>query len=216
MTEMIRSLPVIYRDEYLVVVDKPSGLLSVPGLGEQNQDCVISRVQAEIPEARVVHRLDCHTSGLMVLALGDAMQRAMSRLFHDREIGKQYLALVHGHVVAAQGCIDVPVRLDPDNRPYQVTDFVHGKPAQTRWQVIERGRSEGQGCTRLRLIPHTGRTHQLRVHCMIIGHAILGDRLYADAAAAAAAERLMLHAHRLDFIHPETRQRLQLQAECGF
>lgn len=216
MSQTIRDLPVIYRDESLLVVDKPSGLLSVPGLGERNQDCVISRVQAQVPGARVVHRLDCHTSGLMVLALGDAMQKELSRMFHDREIDKEYIALVRGRVAVGQGCVDVPIRLDPDNRPHQVIDFLHGKPSQTRWQVLCREVLDGVDCTRLLLLPRTGRTHQLRVHCLAIGHAILGDGLYADAGTAAMADRLMLHAHRLAFRHPARPEQLRLEAPCPF
>ena len=123
------KLEILYQDEYLVAVNKPAGMLSVPGRGEEKQDCVVARLQRDIPEIRVVHRLDCHTSGVMLLAIGPDMQRQLSRLFHDREVEKRYVALVHGMVEQDSGIIDIPMRGDPENRPRQVVDYLKGKRA---------------------------------------------------------------------------------------
>lgn len=210
------KLEIIYQDEYLLAVNKPSGMLSVPGRGAAKQDCVVARVEQKCSEIRVVHRLDCHTSGVMLLAKGPAMQRRLSRLFHDREIEKTYVALVEGTIEPTSGIIDIPLRGDPDNRPVQIIDHVNGKPAQTRWRVLcyERAGPIAQS-SRLQLRPVTGRTHQLRVHCKALGHPIVGDRLY-NRAANDKAGRMMLHAERLEFIHPVTNKEMSLVAPCEF
>jgi len=209
-------LEIIYQDDYLIAVNKPCGLLSVPGRGEDKQDCVVKRLQQNIPDVRIVHRLDCHTSGVMLLAIGLDMQRLLSRLFHDREVEKSYVALVLGEVAQNMGMIDIPMRGDPDDRPKQVVDHVNGKSSQTRWRLLRyQTGSAGASFSRLQLLPMTGRTHQLRVHCRAIGHPIVGDRLYNDSESP-RAERMMLHAERLEFVHPVNNQRIRVIAECPF
>jgi tRNA pseudouridine32 synthase/23S rRNA pseudouridine746 synthase len=185
-----------------VVVDKPSGMLSVPGKGEEKQDCVASRVRAAYPHARgplVVHRLDMDTSGLLVLGLDEESQRHLSRQFELRRVEKAYVAVAAGRPSAESGVVDVPMRLDVGNRPVQIVDFAQGRSAVTRWNVVALEPER----TRLRLTPETGRTHQLRVHCAHMGHAILGDVLYGpQPETAEAAERLLLHAAELVFADP--------------
>ena len=208
-------LEIIYKDAYLVAVNKPFNMLSVPGRGADKQDCVVSRLERDRPEIRVVHRLDCHTSGVMLLARGSDMQRRLSRLFHDREVEKGYIALVEGAVAMTEGRIDIPLRGDPANRPVQVIDYDNGKPAQTHWRRLRRVEDvAGLPATRLALRPVTGRTHQLRVHCMAMGHPIVGDRLYNPANRGVV--RMMLHAEQLAFVHPVTRERLHLVAKSEF
>ena len=210
------NLEIIYQDEYLLAVNKPCGMLSVPGRGADKQDCVVSRLQLQYDEIRVVHRLDCHTSGVMLLAKGPVMQRQLSRLFHDREVEKYYIALVEGIIEQTSGIVDMPLRGDPDNRPVQVIDHINGKHALTRWRLL---RYENTGpvahSTRLQLLPETGRTHQLRVHCLALGHPIVGDRLY-NGASNMSARRMMLHAERLEFTHPVSNTKMNLVAACQF
>lgn len=209
-------LDIIYQDDYLVAVNKPGGLLSVPGRGVDKQDCVVSRLQHEIDDVRVVHRLDCDTSGVMLLAIGADMQRRLSRLFHDRDIEKNYVALVQGVPEQRSGVIDIPLRGDPDNRPTQIVDYQNGKQAQTRWRLLGHESSGAiRRCSRLQLQPLSGRTHQLRLHCLALGHPIVGDRLY-NTANSHLAERLMLHAERLEFIHPASSERLCLVCSSDF
>jgi len=209
------KLEILFQDEYLVAVNKPGGMLSVPGRGEDKQDCVVARLQQEIPEIRVVHRLDCHTSGVMLLAIGPDMQRQLSRLFHDREVEKRYVALVHGMVEQDSGIIDIPMRGDPDHRPRQVIDYLKGKHAQTQWRLLDFESHASERLSRLLLLPLTGRTHQLRVHCMALGHPIAGDRLY-NQTCHDSMERMMLHAEQLEFIHPVSRERMRLVSGCEF
>ena len=193
---------VLHADDRLVVIDKPAGLLSVPGRTEP--DCASARVQALYPDALVVHRLDQATSGLLLFARGLDAQRDLSADFAERRIDKLYVAVVAGHL-EGEGLIDLPVGADWPNRPRRQVDLEHGKPSQTRWRVLA---PEG-GHTRVALKPLTGRTHQLRVHLAAIGHAILGDTLYAQPDLATASPRLLLHASELrlanhHFIcHPE-------------
>ncbi|MFC1589018.1 RluA family pseudouridine synthase [Pseudomonadota bacterium] len=205
------SLEIIYQDEYLIAVNKPSGLLSVPGLGEENQDSVATRVLAMNPEAKVVHRLDCLTSGIMLLAVGIEAQRELSRQFHDRKINKQYVAMVRGVLDEQQGVINIPMRGDPDDRPRQIVDYEQGKASTTQWDVIS---VEGNR-TRLSLKPITGRTHQLRIHCIAIGHIIVGDSLYGDELEK-QEERMLLHAESISFFHPATGEAMSLTAACDF
>ncbi len=192
------SVVVLHVDDACIVVDKPSGLLSVPGRGAHLQDCVATRVQAQFGDALVVHRLDMATSGLMLFARGIHAQRALSRAFAQREVHKRYAAVVHGELAPEHGVIDLPLLADWPNRPRQKVDREHGKPSLTRYRVlaVEAGR------TRVELEPVTGRAHQLRVHLLAIGHPIVGDALYAPAVGAAAADRLLLHACALRFAHP--------------
>jgi tRNA pseudouridine32 synthase/23S rRNA pseudouridine746 synthase len=190
------TLALLYQDDWLLIVDKPAGLLSVPGRGEDKQDCLIARAQQHFPDALTVHRLDMATSGLIVFARGAEMQRKLSILFQDREVDKRYEALVSGCPSPAAGEIDLPLICDWPNRPKQKVDHEIGKPSLTRYQVHN---TFGE-YTRIELEPYTGRSHQLRVHLCAIGHPIVGDALYGGAAA----ERLMLHACRLGFTHPHS------------
>ena len=201
---------IIYQDEYIVAVNKPQALLSVPGLGPDKQDCLITRLQRVIPEAKVVHRLDCYTSGIMLFAIGIEMQRALSRIFHDRGIAKQYIAVVRQWFDEGEGVIKYPMRCDIDNRPYQIVDYEHGKSAITYWQVLQRNNDS----VRLLLKPETGRTHQLRVHCAAMGHPIIGDGLYGDDEVK--QPRMLLHADNLLFQHPVSGEQMHLFAECEF
>ena len=201
---------IIYQDEYIVAVNKPQALLSVPGLGPDNQDCLITRLQQVIPEAKVVHRLDCYTSGIMLFAIGIEMQRALSRIFHDRKIAKQYIAVVRQWFDEHEGVIKFPMRCDIDNRPHQIVDYEHGKSAITYWEVLQRNEDN----VRLLLKPETGRTHQLRVHCAAMGHPIIGDGLYGDDEVK--QPRMLLHADNLLFQHPVSGEQMHLFAACEF
>ena len=205
------ALEIIYQDEYLIAVNKPSGLLSVPGVGGANQDSVATRMLAINPEVKIVHRLDCHTSGIMLLAVGIKMQRELNRQFHDRKINKQYIAEVHGVLDEQQGLIDIPMRGDPDDRPKQIIDHRQGKAAITQWRVIDTGVDR----TRLLLKPVTGRTHQLRIHCIAIGHIIVGDTLYGDERED-REKRMLLHAETIGLFHPATGEAMSLTAPCAF
>lgn len=195
----------------MIVLNKPAGLLSVPGRGPDKQDSLASRVQQMFADAKVVHRLDCHTSGVMLMALGIDAQRELSRQFHDRETDKEYIAIVRGRVAEQRGVIELAMRLDPDNRPVQVLDATQGKPAETHWCVIERNHET----TRMQLIPVTGRSHQLRLHCKAIGHSIVGDRLYGNEQDRHET-RMLLHAQMLAFTQPLTGKRIAVTSQCEF
>jgi tRNA pseudouridine32 synthase/23S rRNA pseudouridine746 synthase len=196
----------IYCDESLLVVNKPAGLLSVPGRGEDN--CLSARVQQAFPDALVVHRLDMATSGLLIFARGDAMQRRLSAMFREHLVSKRYVAVVAGVLETDDGQIDLPIGADWPNRPRQKIDTTQGRHSLTRYRVLTRNAET----TRLELEPVTGRTHQLRVHMMAAGHPIIGDTLYDGRTA----ERLMLHAHMLNFAHPLSAEPLSLQCEPPF
>lgn len=202
-------LPIVYADEHLLVLDKPPGLLCVPGRGPDKADCLSTRAQALYPDALVVHRLDMGTSGLVVMARGAAAQRALSAAFAERRVHKRYEALVAGvpdaHEADPDGwCnIHLPLIVDWPNRPKSKVDFELGKPSHTRWRRLAEHDVAGLGpCARLALAPVTGRSHQLRVHLLALGHPILGDGLYAEGAALAAAPRLLLHACAVSLPHP--------------
>ena len=195
----IAKLDLIHLDDAFVIVDKPSGLLSVPGRGPDKQDCLSARVQAEFSDALVVHRLDMETSGLMVFARGIDAQRAISRAFERRAVSKYYEAITYGLIEDDAGTIDLPLICDWPNRPRQMVDHTIGKSATTHFAVISRDALTLR--TRVRLTPVTGRSHQLRVHLASLGHPIIGDSLYAPPPLA-AGERLMLHAAKLGFQHP--------------
>ena len=201
---------VLHLDEALIVVDKPAGLLAVPGRGEAGGDNLTARVQSQYPDALVVHWLDMSTSGLMLFARGAAAQRRLSRAFADGEVAKQYIAVVEGRLQADHGVIDAALAADWPNRPRQVVDPERGKPSSTRWRVLERA----DDSTRLLLEPLTGRTHQLRVHLQWLGHPIRGDALYAPAPLR--AERLLLHATRLALAHPQTGKACHFASAPGF
>ena len=208
------GLDVIYADEALLVLNKPSGLLSVPGRGEDKTDCLISRAQRVYPDALTVHRLDMATSGLVVMGRGANMQRALSIAFMERKVDKRYLAVVDGIVEQNSGTIDLPLIIDWPNRPRQKVDFEHGKPAITHYRVVLR---DGQRQnSRVELEPETGRAHQLRMHMLHLGHPILGDDIYAPEAVLAKADRLLLHAERLSLRHPITREEMSFDAKAPF
>ena len=208
------GLDILYRDDRLVAVDKPAGLLSVPGRGDDRQDSLLSRLQQDYPQALVVHRLDMATSGILLMALDKAMQRSLSMLFQQRRMEKRYIAVVTGCVTPRQGEIELPLICDWPNRPRQMVDHQRGKPALTRYSVIDC--DQQAQTTRVELRPITGRSHQLRVHMLSTGHAILGDRLYASAAVQAMSPRLLLHASDLSFIHPATNENIALHSPPPF
>jgi tRNA pseudouridine32 synthase/23S rRNA pseudouridine746 synthase len=195
-------LLIIHADADILVVHKPAGLLSVPG--RIMKDCVLRRAAVDYPQVRVVHRLDLDTSGLMVLGLSQLAVSDLNRQFRERLISKEYVAEVYGIVAQAQGEIDLPIAPDPLHRPRQKIDHMAGKAALTRYAVIH----QHQHSARLRLMPLTGRSHQLRLHLAAIGHPILGCDLYAHEQAFSAAPRLMLHAQSLGFSHPQTGQQV--------
>lgn len=205
-----KPIEIIYQDDYIIAVNKPQALLSVPGLGPDKKDCMIARLLELVPEAKVVHRLDCYTSGIMLFAIGIEMQRALSRIFHDRQIQKQYIAVVRHWFDDEKGVIKFPMRCDIDDRPRQIVDYEHGKSATTYWQVLQRN----ENSVRLLLKPETGRTHQLRVHCLAMGHSIIGDGLYSSKNSE--EPRMLLHADNLLFTHPVTKKEMHLFARCEF
>ena len=199
-----------YLDDDLVVVEKPAGMLSVPGRGPELADCVIARLQAIHADALTVHRLDMVTSGLLLHARGKANQALLSRQFELRKVRKQYVALVEGEVVDADGEVDLPLRSDWEHRPRQCVDRVAGRPALTRWRLLARCADSGRSL--LALEPVTGRTHQLRVHLTSIGHPIVGDILYG----AQPSDRVYLHAAQLEFTHPVTATTLLFESPAPF
>ena len=194
----------VYNDEQIIIVDKPANMLSVPGRGPDKQDCLIRRVQKRFPEARIVHRLDFSTSGLMVIAQNRESHRILSRQFENRETEKTYVAKVFGQPAQAFGVVDLPLRCDWERRPLQIVDHQQGKDALTHWKIIERLENS---CF-VELSPTTGRTHQLRVHMQTMGHPILGDELYAHEEAYSMADRLNLHAKELIINHPVENNRM--------
>ena len=204
-------LDVIHMDHEVLVVGKPSGLLSVPGKGAHLSDCLMARLQAAFPDALLVHRLDRDTSGVMVFALTPHAQRHLGLQFEKRQVKKTYVARVWGEVAEKTGTVDLPLIVDWPNRPRQMVDHANGKPAVTDWRVVRRGDME----TRLRLFPKTGRSHQLRVHMREIGHPILGDPFYAEGAAL-AHPRLMLHSESLRFRHPDGGQGMAFTLKAPF
>ena len=197
------AICVVHADASIIVLDKPSGLLSVPGRGADKQDCLSARVQAEFADALVVHRLDMSTSGLIVMARGVAVQRALSEAFANRTVAKRYEAIVQGEVDPTGDdwrVIDLPIAMDWPNRPLRVINFEAGKPSLTR---LRRLHFDAEcNASHVLLEPLTGRTHQLRLHLQAIGHPILGDALYAPPAVVAMSPRLLLHACTLGFNHP--------------
>lgn len=207
----------VYSDDQLVVFSKPSGLLSVPGTRLGRQDSLVSRAQTLFPTARIVHRLDMDTSGLIVMALNADAHRNLSMQFEARNIGKLYHALVAGHPKDDHGVVELPLFVDWPNRPKQMVDFENGKPAKTEYEIVERVESgKGFKSARIALHPITGRSHQLRVHMLEIGHPILGDVFYAKDDALAASPRLCLHASELSFDHPVTNERMNFEKQPDF
>ena len=220
MHQLKEAIPVsdeftlLYADSSLLVANKPSRLLSVPGRGAEKQDCLIRRVQTEYPDALIVHRLDYDTSGLLVLARGKAMHRALSILFQERQVEKRYVAVVDGRMDNEAGEVNLPLIVDWPNRPRHIVDFSMGKPSLTLYRVL--AYDAAGHSTRVALTPETGRTHQLRVHMQSLGHPILGDTLYATEQALAKADRLQLHAEFLSFAHPETGETLSFDCPAEF
>ena len=211
------ELQIVFVDEHLLVLDKPAGLLSVPGRGEDKQDCLSRRAQQHYPDALVVHRLDMSTSGLLVMARGTVAQRRLNDAFAEREVQKRYEAVVDG-LVETPGAdwqmIDLPIALDWPNRPRRIIDAQLGKPSSTRWQVL--ATDPANQTSRLALEPITGRSHQLRVHLQALGHAILGDTLYATPRVATQSSRLLLHASVLELTHPGSQQPMRFVSNTPF
>ena len=210
------AFAVIYADEGLVVLDKPAGLLSVPGRGADKQDCLSTRAQQHYADALVVHRLDMATSGLMLMARGKKTQQVLSRAFASRLVHKKYVALVHGRLAAPpeyRGTINLPIAVDWPNRPRRVIQTEGGKASITRWRVLPGADAQH---TRVELEPVTGRSHQLRVHMLAMGHPIVGDRLYCLGPAETQTGRLLLHATEIAFIHPVTSQAMHFTSAPDF
>ena len=204
-------LKILHEDHQILLVDKPAGLLSVPGKGPDLADCLIARVQAVFPTALLVHRLDRDTSGVMVFALTPHAQRHLGLQFENRQTKKTYVARVWGRMTERKGTVDLPLIVDWPNRPRQMVDHVNGRPAVTEWRVVRASDEE----TRVRLMPRTGRSHQLRVHMLSLGHPILGDPFYATGAAR-DFPRLMLHSETLQLRHPDGGAGLRVTATCPF
>lgn len=205
-------LDIIYQDKDILVVNKPSGLLSVPGRAPEHKDSVYSRVLEQQPNAQVVHRLDMATSGVIVVALRRNAEKELKRQFRERETKKTYYARVAGHIKEPTGTIDLPLICDWPNRPKQKVDHTVGKPSITHFEAI----SFGKRSTLVKLTPITGRSHQLRVHMMAIGHPILGDNFYADPLAKRLASRLLLHAQELTIKQPYSGKELTFSYGAPF
>ena len=204
-------LVILHDDHQVLLVDKPSGLLSVPGKGEHLADCLMARVQKVFPTALLVHRLDRDTSGVMIFALTPHAQRHLGLQFEKRQTKKTYVARVWGEMAEKTGTVDLPLIVDWPNRPRQMVDHENGKQAVTDWRVMRTKDNE----TRVKLMPRTGRSHQLRVHMQALGHPILGDPFYAEGAAQ-DYPRLMLHSETLQFRHPDGGQGMRITAKCPF
>jgi tRNA pseudouridine32 synthase/23S rRNA pseudouridine746 synthase len=205
-------LRLLYGDDDLLVLDKPAGLLSVPGKALEHKDCLQSRVQRVYPSATVVHRLDMATSGIMLFALNKASHRNISKQFELRQVSKTYYARIFGHLLEKSGEVFAPLICDWPNRPKQMVSEEHGKKAHTEYVVV----SEGEYSSLVKLHPHTGRSHQLRVHMLHLGHPILGDRLYANTDALNASKRLLLHADSISFCHPTSEQSISFSSPHSF
>ena len=211
------SFELLYQDDVLLILNKPSGLLSVPGRGEDKQDCLSARVQAQFSDALVVHRLDMATSGLLLMARGLPAQRSLNAAFENRQVTKRYVACVAGllPIDSQWQTIDLPILVDWPNRPLR-TIHPNGQPSVTRWRCISNENPTFQGTSRLELEPVTGRSHQLRVHLQALGYPIAGDSLYAPLEVQALAPRLLLHACSLSFPHPLSGEALQFQCPADF
>ena len=209
---MTPYLSIVYQDDDLLIVNKPSGLLTVPGKDPKHADCLIARVNRVFPNAKIVHRLDMATSGIICLAMHKEAHRNLSIQFQDRKTAKRYVARVFGKLEQQTGSVDLPLICDWPNRPKQMVDHDKGKPSLTHFKVLEH---EAQA-TRVELTPITGRSHQLRVHMLSLGHPILGDRLYAHSEALALAPRLQLHAEMLSLTHPVSDEKMVFEAAPEF
>lgn len=210
-------LEVLYNEAGVVAINKPSGLLSVPGKAPEHKDSTWWRVTRVWPDARIVHRLDMATSGIILLALNKPTQAALNKQFEQRLVAKEYRARVWGHPPASQGVIDLPMRCDWPNRPKQCLDFVHGKAAQTGYRVLASNTTPNNiQITDMALFPVSGRSHQLRVHMQALQTPILGDKFYAHSDAFNAAPRLLLHAHKISFTHPQLQTQVSLTSPLPF
>ena len=209
---MTPYLDIVYQDDDLVVLNKPSGLLTVPGRLAEHKDCLQHRVLKVLPTATIVHRLDMATSGIILMALNKPAHVDISRQFEKRQTEKSYIARVYGKLEHQTGSVDEPLICDWPNRPKQKVDHQHGKKSLTHYRVI----SYQENSTLVELTPVTGRSHQLRVHMLALGHPILGDRLYAHDKALTISPRLQLHAQWLKITHPVTKQLLTFKAICPF
>ena len=205
----------IHRDDDFMVIHKPAGLLTVPGKTEDLQDCLINRLVKLEPKTLLIHRLDRDTSGILAFGLTKWGQKTISRQFQERQTDKTYQAVVAG-TLEGEGTIEVPVVYDPSRPPLHIADPAHHKPAITHWQAIEHFNIQGQPVTRVKLIPITGRSHQLRVHMQYLGHPIIGDTLYATSEQQQLSSRLCLHAERLSFYHPQTEQLVEFYCPASF
>jgi len=202
---------IVHADDELLVVDKPTRMLSQPGVGADKKDSLITRLNLEYPTARIVHRLDWETSGLMVIALNAASHRALSIQFQERQTEKTYIAVVHGHLAELSGSVDAPLAADWNDKPRQIIT-PEGRPSLTHWRCL----GFEHDTSRVELKPVTGRSHQLRVHMLHLGHPMLGDGLYAPPHVLAAAPRLLLHAAELVFTHPGSGKRMLHRSEVPF
>ena len=210
-------IDIIFQDKDIVVLNKSSGLLSVPGRLPEHQDCLQNRVKRALPTATIVHRLDMATSGIIIMALNKPAHVAISRQFEQRQTKKSYIARVFGKVSEIEGSVDLPLICDWPNRPKQMVDHENGKKSLTNYSVLSYSTlSSGDESTLVELRPVTGRSHQLRVHMLALGHPILGDRLYAHEKALAVSPRLQLHARNLSLTHPVTGELLCFVAPCPF
>ena len=209
------GLDIIYCDNEIIAVNKPAGLLSVPGRGPEKQDCMLHRVQTDYPEALTVHRLDMETSGIILFARNPLTHRQLSTLFQERRIKKQYIALVSGRPEPESGKVDLPLITDWENRPRQKVDYESGKPSETHYNLLEYYTQQNN--SRMMLTPITGRSHQLRVHMLALGHMIIGDYLYGyQETSRKEKSRLMLHASMIEFTHPESGKELCLSSKADF
>jgi len=208
------QIEILYEDEHLLLINKPSGLLSLSGKHPLNKDSVHWRLVQNFPTAKLAHRIDFGTSGLMIVALTKAVNADITRQFQQRNIDKRYMALLHGHLAETSGQIDLPIAKNRINFPLQKICYESGKAALSHYRVVEY--LDKPFATRVNFVPETGRTHQLRIHGSAIGHGILGCDLYASDEAFKLAPRLMLHAERIEFDHPVSGERLEGVCPCPF
>ncbi len=206
------ALDVIHADDDVVVLNKPAGLLSVPGRLDVHKDCLQTRVQTQFPSALTVHRLDMETSGIVIMALNKAAQSSLARQFQERQTEKTYIARVYGKMKELSGTVEAPLICDWPNRPMQMVDFDNGKPSTTHYRVL----AHESETTLVELTPITGRSHQLRVHMLHIGHVIVGDHLYATGQALALSDRLQLHSQSLVVTHPVSNLRQSYMSNGPF
>ncbi len=208
------TLEVLFRDKHIIILNKPAGLLSVPGRGDDKQDCMLSRCQLEHPNACIVHRLDMPTSGIIIFALTKEIQRELSILFEKRLIQKHYIAKVHGVLREKKGTVNQPLITNWQQRPKQKIDYKTGKPSTTNYKCLKI--IDDNKNSLVKLEPVTGRSHQLRVHMSSLGHPILGDQLYGTPLSRTASHRLLLHAQKISFTHPVTHSLIRINCEADF